>query len=82
MSLSTQPIAERARARPKPQPGIAKVLTGISGLDELTAGGPPRDAAGFVTGSAREAQQRHDAANGGGGANNGAKKSLESPSPS
>jgi circadian clock protein KaiC len=29
-----------------------------------------RDAAGFVTGSAREAQQRHDAANGGGAANN------------
>jgi circadian clock protein KaiC len=28
-----------------------------------------RDAAGFVTGSAREAQQRHDAANGGGKAN-------------
>ena len=32
-----------------------------------------RDAAGFVTGSAREAQQRHDAANGGGVANNGAR---------
>ena len=30
-----------------------------------------RDAGGFVTGSAREAQQRHDAANGGGVANNG-----------
>jgi circadian clock protein KaiC len=29
-----------------------------------------RDAGGFVTGSAREAQQRHDAANGGGSANN------------
>jgi circadian clock protein KaiC len=36
-----------------------------------------RDAAGFVTGSAREAQQRHDAANGGGGANN----DLEKKSP-
>jgi len=40
-----------------------------------------RDAAGFVTGSAREAQQRHDAANGGGRANNGAKKSAARPSP-
>jgi circadian clock protein KaiC len=36
-----------------------------------------RDAAGFVTGSAREAQQRHDAANGGSAAaNNGTKKSA------
>ena len=33
-----------------------------------------RDAAGFVTGSAREAQQRHDAANGGSIPNNGPKK--------
>ncbi len=40
-----------------------------------------RDAAGFVTGSAREAQQRHDAANGGGAANNGAKKTARLPSP-
>ena len=40
-----------------------------------------RDAAGFVTGSAREAQQRHDAANGGGSANNGTKASTERPSP-
>jgi circadian clock protein KaiC len=39
-----------------------------------------RDAAGFVTGSAREAQQRHDAANGGGTANNGAPKSAGRPS--
>jgi circadian clock protein KaiC len=44
--------------------------------------GAYRDAAGFVTGSAREAQQRHDAANGGGGANNGTKKSARRPSPS
>jgi circadian clock protein KaiC len=35
-----------------------------------------RDAAGFVTGSAREAQQRHDHANGGSEANNGPKKSA------
>jgi circadian clock protein KaiC len=44
-----------------------------------------RDGAGFVTGSAREAQQRHDAANGGGGANNGgsrAKRSERRPSSS
>jgi circadian clock protein KaiC len=40
-----------------------------------------RDAAGFVTGSAREAQQRHDAANGGGRTNNGAKKSAARQSP-
>jgi circadian clock protein KaiC len=33
-----------------------------------------RDAAGFVTGSAREAQQRHDAANGGASVNNGGAK--------
>jgi circadian clock protein KaiC len=40
-----------------------------------------RDAAGFVTGSAREAQQRHDAANGGGVANgNDPKKSPGRPS--
>ena len=38
-----------------------------------------RDAAGFVTGSAREAQQRHDAGNGGGFANNGPKKSSAHP---
>jgi circadian clock protein KaiC len=41
-----------------------------------------RDAGGFVTGSAREAQQRHDAANGGRAAHNGAKKSAGRPSPS
>jgi circadian clock protein KaiC len=35
-----------------------------------------RDAAGFVTGSAREEQQRHDAANGGGVVHNGVKKRL------
>jgi circadian clock protein KaiC len=40
-----------------------------------------RDAGGFVTGSAREAQQRHDAANGGGAANNGSKKSAGHPGP-
>jgi circadian clock protein KaiC len=42
-----------------------------------------RDAAGFVTGSAREAQQRHDAADGGGLglANNVTKKSSGRPSP-
>jgi circadian clock protein KaiC len=39
-----------------------------------------RDAAGFVTGSAREAQQRHDAANGG-GADNGSTKSAGGASP-
>jgi circadian clock protein KaiC len=39
-----------------------------------------RDAAGFVTGSAREAQQRHDDANGGGNSNNAAKKSAGRPS--
>jgi hypothetical protein len=33
-----------------------------------------RDAAGFVTGSAREAQQRHDAANGGSAAHNDPEK--------
>jgi circadian clock protein KaiC len=38
-----------------------------------------RNAAGFVTGSAREAQQRHDAANGGGAANKGTKKSTGHP---
>ncbi len=38
-----------------------------------------RGAAGFVTGSAREAQQRHDAANGGGVANNGQRKSAGRP---
>jgi circadian clock protein KaiC len=37
-----------------------------------------RDAAGFVTGSAREAQQRHDAANGGGVANNGGRRPKRS----
>ena len=37
----------------------------------LTLVGGYRDAAGFVTGSAREAGQRHDAANGGGFADNG-----------
>jgi circadian clock protein KaiC len=40
-----------------------------------------RDAAGFVTGSAREAQQRHDAANGGPGIHNGSRKSALRPSP-
>jgi len=35
-----------------------------------------RGASGFVTGSAREAQQRHDAANGGSDANNGPEKSA------
>ncbi len=39
-----------------------------------------RDAAGFVTGSAREAQQRHDAANGG-VAKNGVKKSARASPP-
>ena len=39
-----------------------------------------RDAAGFVTGSAREAQQRHDAANGG-GTDNGSTKSAGGASP-
>ena len=39
-----------------------------------------RDAAGFVTGSAREAQQRHDDANGGGNSNTAAKKSAGRPS--
>jgi circadian clock protein KaiC len=39
-----------------------------------------RDAAGFVTGSAREAQQRHDASNGGSVPNNGPKKSAARPS--
>jgi circadian clock protein KaiC len=41
-----------------------------------------RDAAGFVTGSAREAQQRNDTANGGGAADSGSGKSarlLSSP---
>jgi circadian clock protein KaiC len=39
-----------------------------------------RDSAGFVTGSAREAQQRHDDASGGGATNNnGAKKSARRP---
>jgi len=37
-----------------------------------------RDADGFVTGSAREAQQRHDAANGGGGAHNGGSRPKRS----
>ena len=42
-----------------------------------------RDSAGFVTGSAREAQQRHDAANGGGKANgNESGKSRRRASPS
>jgi circadian clock protein KaiC len=40
-----------------------------------------RDAAGFVTGSAREAQQRHDAANGGGGANNDLEKKSRGGEP-
>jgi circadian clock protein KaiC len=43
--------------------------------------GAYRDAAGFVTGSAREAQQRHDASNGGSVPNNGPKKSPGRPSP-
>jgi circadian clock protein KaiC len=38
-----------------------------------------RDSAGFVTGSAREAQQRHDDANGGGANNNGSKRSARRP---
>jgi circadian clock protein KaiC len=39
-----------------------------------------RDSAGFVTGSAREAQQRHDGASGGGANNNnGSKKSARRP---
>jgi circadian clock protein KaiC len=38
-----------------------------------------RDAAGFVVGSAREAQQRHDAGNGGAAANNGPRKSSGHP---
>jgi circadian clock protein KaiC len=38
-----------------------------------------RDAAGFVVGSAREAQQRHDAGNGGSAINNGPKKPSASP---
>jgi circadian clock protein KaiC len=40
----------------------------------LTLIGAYRDSAGFVTGSAREAQQRHDASNGGSEPNNGPKK--------
>jgi circadian clock protein KaiC len=47
------------------------------GLSLVTA---YRDGAGFVTGSAREAQQRHDASNGGAAANNGPKKSARRPS--
>jgi circadian clock protein KaiC len=39
-----------------------------------------RDAAGFVTGSAREAQQRQDASNGGGAVNNGPRKPSGHPS--
>jgi circadian clock protein KaiC len=39
-----------------------------------------RDAAGFVTGSAREAQQRHDASNGGSDNHNGPTKTAKRPS--
>jgi circadian clock protein KaiC len=42
---------------------------------------PYRDATGFVTGSAREALLRHDAANGGSAAHNGSKKSIRRLSP-
>jgi circadian clock protein KaiC len=45
---------------------IREFLIGQRGLTLINT---YRDAAGFVTGSAREAQQRHDAANGGGVAN-------------
>ena len=50
---------------------IREFVIGDRGLSLIDA---YRDAAGFVTGSAREAQQRHDAANGGSAPNNGPAK--------
>jgi len=52
---------------------IREMLISSRGLSLV---GAYRDAAGFVTGSAREAQQRHDASNGGSVPNNGPKKSA------
>jgi circadian clock protein KaiC len=51
MSVATQELVSTTR-RPKGPPGIAKALTGISGLDELTSGGLPRGRPTLICGGA------------------------------
>jgi circadian clock protein KaiC len=58
---------------------VREFVIGSSGLSLISA---YRDAAGFVTGSAREAQQRHDDANGANVAHNGPKNKKSAGHPS
>src|ERR1700692_1681152 len=51
MSASTQPRVSTVR-RSKTPSGVAKALTGIPGLDELTSGGLPRGRPTLVCGGA------------------------------